>query len=230
METARSVIQEDFDTIASLGCEGWGHNSHYHDFLLRYVPIGCDRALDIGCGSGAFTRLLADRANHVLGLDLSPGMVDSARERSGDYSNIDYEVADVTAWEFPVMAFDCITSIATMHHLPMHEILTKCGRALRPNGILLVLDLYQWESILEYLSDVLAVPVSLGFKLLKTGHSRKPDAVREAWARHGPHDEYLTLRELREICDDVLPGARVRWCLLWRYSLVFQKHALQSAC
>ena len=125
------------------------------------------------------------------------------------------------------MAFDRITSIATIHHLPVHEILTRCRRALRPNGVLLVLDLYQRESILNRLSDVLAVPVNVGLRLRKTRHIREPDAVREAWACHGPHDEYLTLRE---ICDDVLPGARVRRCLLWRYSRVFQKHALQSAC
>jgi hypothetical protein len=32
--------------------EGWNHNNHYHDLLLKAVPYGCQRALDVGCGLG----------------------------------------------------------------------------------------------------------------------------------------------------------------------------------
>ena len=73
METIRS----DFDRLAVLENKtgGWSHNDHYHAYLLRYIPHPCNESLEIGCGTGAFTRLLAGRSRHVLGLDLSPEMI-----------------------------------------------------------------------------------------------------------------------------------------------------------
>jgi hypothetical protein len=47
--------------------------------------------------------------------------------------------------------------------------------------------------------------------------------VRDAWAAHERHDLYLRMREVHALCDDVLPGARIKKHLLWRYSIVWQK-------
>src|SRR4028118_368446 len=47
-----SVIRDDFDRIALLADEGWDHNSHYHDFLLRQLPERFRAALDAGGGTG----------------------------------------------------------------------------------------------------------------------------------------------------------------------------------
>ena len=77
-----STIQTDFDRIALLPDNDWDHNSHYHSFLLRQLPSHCGYTLDIGCGTGLFTRLLAGRSDEVLVLDLSPQMIHVARERS----------------------------------------------------------------------------------------------------------------------------------------------------
>jgi predicted TPR repeat methyltransferase len=77
-----STIRADFDRIALISHEGWNHNTHYHGFLLRQLPAHLGEALDLGCGTGAFARLLAQRAERVLGLDLSPRMIQVARERS----------------------------------------------------------------------------------------------------------------------------------------------------
>jgi SAM-dependent methyltransferase len=89
------TIQADFDRLALLSDEGWNHNNHYHNFLLRHVPPHSGDVLEIGCGTGAFARLLAERADHVTALDLSPQMIRIARERSKQYPEIDYEIADV---------------------------------------------------------------------------------------------------------------------------------------
>ena len=67
------------------------------------------------------------------------------------------------------------------------------------------------------------MPASLGLRLLKTGRLREPAAVRAAWAEHGRSDVYPTLAQVRRACAGLLPGARVRRHLLWRYSLVWHK-------
>ncbi len=149
-------------------------------------------------------------------------MISLARERSGQYTNIDFQVANVLSWEFLPEQFDCIVSIATLHHLPMGEILTRLKAALAPNGTLIVLDLYQ-ASLSDLPALLIAIPVNLLLKFLKTGRNKEPEAVREAWAAHGTHDSYLTLVQLRDICRAILPSARVRRHLLWRYSLIWKK-------
>jgi SAM-dependent methyltransferase len=43
-------------------------------------------------------------------------------------------------WDFPQSHFDFICSIATLHHLQQHELLMKIKHALRPGGVLVVVD------------------------------------------------------------------------------------------
>jgi ubiquinone/menaquinone biosynthesis C-methylase UbiE len=217
-------VQADFDRIALLSEEeGWGHNSHYHGFLLRHLPPRCGEALDVGCGTGAFSRLLAARCDRVLGVDLSPQMVRVARERSGQHPNIEFQVADVMEVELPPDRFDCIASIATLHHLPMEPVLARLARSLRAGGTLLVLDLFQAEGPADMLMSALAVLVTFVLKLVHGVPLVQSREAREAWAEHGESDRYPTLSEARRVCAAVLPGARVRKHLIWRYSIVWKK-------
>jgi ubiquinone/menaquinone biosynthesis C-methylase UbiE len=218
-----SNIQKDFDRIALLSNEGWDHNSHYHSFLLRQLPSHCEYTLDIGCGTGTFSRLLANCSDRVLALDLSPRMIQIARERSRAYTNIEFRVADAMTWEFPTKQFDCIASIATLHHLPIDEMLAQIRAALKANGVLIVLDLHEPEGVSDALTDALAVPVNTMLRLLKTGRLREPRKVRKAWAEHSRHDSYLTLTQIRQVCASTLPDAKVRKHLLWRYSITWKK-------
>ena len=223
MAESMPEIRADFDRIALLSGDGWGHNSHYHDFLLRQLPPHCTYALDIGCGTGAFSRLLASRSDRVLALDLSPQMIRVAKERSKQYPNIDFQVADAMTWGFPTEQFDCVASIATLHHLPFEETLVKMRGALKSNGTLIILDLFQAEGPSDVLASALAVPASIILKLINTGRLREPREVRQAWAEHGRSDSYPTLSQIRQVCASVLPGDRVKKHLLWRYSVVWKK-------
>lgn len=220
---SNAQIQADFDRLALVEGDGWSHNRHYHPFLLRQLSSRRHDALDIGCGTGAFARLLAERCEHVLALDLSPQMIRLAREHSSGYDNIDYQIADAMDRPFGANRFDCIASIATLHHLPLEAILQKAKSALRPQGVLVVLDLYQGAGLADAVSSLAAIPVSLLLRWIHTGRLREPREVREAWEQHGRHDHYLPLRQIRQICARVLPDARVRKHLLWRYSIVWGK-------
>ncbi|MBV9209701.1 MAG: class I SAM-dependent methyltransferase [Acidobacteria bacterium] len=222
MSGTMDKVRADFDRIALLSSEN-NHSDYYLKHLLRQVPNDCTDALEIGCGTGAFTRLLAARAKRVTALDFSPNMIELARAHSTSFPNIDFQCADATLWNFPVERFDCIASIATLHHLRMKEMLLKMKRALKPQGVLLVLDLFEAEGAFDALASLLAMPVSMSLRLFQTGRLRPPGEVRAAWEEHGRTDSYLTLSQVRKLCASLLPEAKVTQHLLWRYSIVWKK-------
>ncbi len=215
------TIQRDFDRIAQLGTPAWDHNRHYHSFLLQMLAPRIGEALDIGCGQGDFARLLATRTDHVLAIDLSPEMIRMAREQSRQYPNIHYQVADVLTWDWPRNRFDCVASIATLHHLPLAEMLSCIKQSLRPGGKLFVLDLFQQEK--PTFRDAWGSIVHTTFNLIRNRRLRDSPEVRAAWDAHGKHDQYLPLSQVREICAEHLPNATVTQHLLWRYSIVWEK-------
>ncbi len=220
-----NLIRDDFDRLALLEGDDhvWSHNNHYHPFLLSQLPTHCEDSLEIGCGSGSFARLLAQRSDHVLALDLSPQMIQVARSHSAQLPNIEFLVTDVLEWEFPAERYDCIASIATFHHLPLEIMLAKMKMALKPGGVLAILDLRCRDNLFDLPFDALALLASASLKLVKGGRSRSTRAVQEAWAEHGKRDHYLTVSAVRRMCRDLLPGAAVRKHLFWRYSIIWKK-------
>lgn len=214
-------IRADFDRIALVEGDAWNHNSHYHRLLLKGVLAYCQEALEIGCGTGAFARLLAERSGHVLALDLSPNMIRIPAEQSAQYPNIDFQVGDVMDWRFSPGHFDCIASIATFHHLPLEEVLPTLTKALKPGGTLLILDLYKAKGRADLVSSAAAMPVLCALRWLRSGRLRDPKEVRQAWEAHGRHDSYLTLSEAQRAFGALLPSARVRKHLQWRYSVIW---------
>ena len=222
-----SSIEADFDRLAILDDEGWTANNHYHDFLLRHVPHNCENALEIGCGTGAFARQLAERSQRVVALDLSPEMIRVARSRSNKFDNLEFQLADAMTWNFPQSHFDFICSIATLHHLQQRELFVKIKDALKPGGVLAVLDLVESNSLVERMLDVIGFGVSGSLRLINNGRLKPPAEVRKAWEQHGKHDHYSTVNQMQALADEILPGANVRRHLLWRYSLVFRNTAPQ---
>ncbi len=216
-------IQSDFDRIALLSNENWNHNAQYHRYLMNQIPEQCRHILEIGCGTGEFSRLLAGRAEGVLAIDLSPQMIRLAKVRSKLYPNIDFVTGDVMTYHLSVNQFDCIATLTTIHHLPIETILRKIRKALKPGGIFVCLDLYQRSNLSDLLFDSIAYPANLFLRLIKTGKPRPPREVCEAYAEHGKTDTYLTLPQIKQICADILPGAQVARHLFWRYSIIWKK-------
>lgn len=219
-------VAADFDRIALLPDHRWGHNNHYHDFLLRQVPAGCQYALEIGCGKGEFARRLAERAERVTAIDLSENMIRLAKETNGA-NPIEYRVADVMTESFAPNTFDYVVSIATLHHMPLLPVLEKMKAALRPSGVLAVLDLYEEKSRRDLLAGavwhMMAVPVHISLNWFYNGRHKATPEEQAAWSAHGDRDRYLSLAEIRQISEPVLPGVVVRRHLLWRYSLIWKK-------
>ena len=223
MSVPTSQVQTDFDRLAAFDDGGWDHNRHYHSFLLRWLPPRRETALEIGCGTGDFARALARRFDRVVAIDLSAQMVRRARERSAAVGNIEFQQADVCTHDLPPAAFDCIASIATLHHLSLEIVLKKLDAALRPGGVLLVLDLYEPRTVADWLWTAAALPLDVLLRAWKLGRLREDPQVRRAWTEHARHDVYPALAGIRGIAKRLLPGATIRRHLFWRYSLVWRK-------
>jgi SAM-dependent methyltransferase len=216
-------IQKDFDRIATLSERESELGGAYDSFLLQLIPVPCDRALEIGCGTGTFTRLLARRASHVTAIDLSGEMIRVARHRSTGYPNIDYSVGDVLEMDLPVSQFDCIVMIATLHHLPAESVLEKLKQALAPEGVLILHDLLTPTGIFDRAADLVKFPVSMAMRCLRTGRLWARREVRKAWAEHGKEERYLTKPDVAAMRDQYLQGGKVNYHLLWRYTVVWRK-------
>ena len=221
--TSRYKVREEFDRIALLTERHGSLSDIYRNYLLRHLPHHSENVLEIGCGTGEFTRLIASRAQKVVAIDLSPEMIRLANSQSANYQNIEYVLDDVMSYPLPAERYDCIVSLATLHHLPLEQALIKMKAALKPDGLLIIQDLVAAKGFVERSRSGLAYPVSSARRLWKTGRIRAPRQVREAWAEHGKGDVYLTLDEVREMCRQFLPGALIRRHLLWRYTVVWSK-------
>jgi len=78
-----------------------------------------------------------------------------------------------------------VVSLAMLHHVATAEMLLTMRRLLKAGGTLAILDLYQSEGLKDVLEGIVAVPVSMVLRLIKTGRLRVPRQVRAAWAEHG---------------------------------------------
>ncbi|MFD1645646.1 class I SAM-dependent methyltransferase [Haloarchaeobius litoreus] len=99
--------------------------------------------LDLGCGNGRHAELLADRCGRVLGLDLSAGLLSTARERARERGfAVDLVQADAATLPLATDSVDLAVYVATLHHLPTREArrrsLDELARVLSPDGTALV--------------------------------------------------------------------------------------------
>ncbi|HEX6751031.1 MAG TPA: class I SAM-dependent methyltransferase [Longimicrobium sp.] len=217
MEKPTAQVRADFDGIARLEEAHGAREGPYVRWLADQLRDDVGEALEIGCGTGELTRLLAARASYVLAIDLSPEMIRVARERSPSFPNVEYRVADVTAWEMPRGRFDCVASVATLHHLPFEPAVTAMRDALRPGGWLLILDILTRPG-LRHLPRNAAAAIASRLRM-----RRGSRALRAAYDAHGRGETYLRPDELRARFEPLLPGAEIREHLLWRYSVVWRK-------
>lgn len=214
-------VRADFDRIALLPASD-DEGTLYHDFLMERLPPRFGAALEVGCGTGAFSRRLAERCDRVDAIDLSPEMIRVARSRTVD-EPIAYRVADVCEMELAPASYDVVATIATLHHLDAGAVLPRLVTALRPGGTLALLDLLAIATPVDWAWAAGATLVTRWRRLRTTGRLLPDRETAAAWRDHGRHDVYASWRQARALRDRLLPGGELTRHLLWRYSIVWRK-------
>lgn len=109
--------------------------------------------LELGCGTGHWTRRLATRARRVLAVDGSSEMLDVARDklRAAGATNVDLLEADIIrTWEPEPDATDVVAAFFFLEHVPdevLDSVVAKMASALRPGGQLLVAEGHRREAM-----------------------------------------------------------------------------------
>jgi ubiquinone/menaquinone biosynthesis C-methylase UbiE len=101
------------------------------------------KVLEMGCGTGAVVRTIAQLPDvgQAVGVDPSSVFVARARALSQNLPNVSFEEGDGRALVYPVDSFDVVVMHTTLCHVPQPEqMLTEAFRVLRPNGWLAVFD------------------------------------------------------------------------------------------
>jgi 2-polyprenyl-3-methyl-5-hydroxy-6-metoxy-1,4-benzoquinol methylase len=107
-------------------------------FALGWVDsIQCSskdrRYLDVGCGNGFITELVAPGFGEVVGIDVEPERLKDFRAHASDKSNVQVLLMSAARIEFPSEFFPFITSFEVLEHVPdldasAHEIVRVCRR------------------------------------------------------------------------------------------------------
>ena len=202
----------------SISRRQWNYNIQYHYLVLRSVPIGCQRALDVGCGTGLVTRRLIPYSETVIGIDLDPQALSLAcagRDVAShpEEARVHYVEGDVLTAPFAAASFDFISAVAALHHLPMRPALMRFRDLLRPGGTIAVIGHYRSHTIIDHAYDAAVWPVG---RLLRVARG----CYRPTTRRQAPEE---TIAAIRKACCEILPGAVVKRLLLYRYFLIWRK-------
>jgi ubiquinone/menaquinone biosynthesis C-methylase UbiE len=113
------------------------------DFLSEIDLPKEAKVLEVGCGTGAVTRFLANlpQVSEVLGVDPSPVFIAKARELAGQAQNLTFQEADGRALSCKDSIFDAVLFHTTLCHVPHPEqAISEALRVLRPGGSLAIFD------------------------------------------------------------------------------------------
>jgi SAM-dependent methyltransferase len=188
-----SDIQATYDRVA----EEYARRIHDE---LRHKPLdrqlldrfadaalGRGRVCDMGCGPGHVARYLRDRGLDVMGIDLSPGMVERARRLN---EGITFEQGDMARLAVPDGAWAAMVAFYSIIHVPKGEVvptLRELRRVLRSGGPLLLAFHVGTETL--HLDEWWGHRVSADF------HFHEPDEMASSLREAGFRVDEVTVRE-----------------------------------
>ena len=108
------------------------------NFIERHVPA-TGTIVDLGCGHGLFTNLMALRspARRVIGIDPSPARIELARATVGNRTNIEFILGSDADIDFECDAITIVDVLYLVSREEQYRILSECRRRLRQGGALI---------------------------------------------------------------------------------------------
>ena len=121
-------------------CEYWTIEKY-----LKEEKIPFERCLSLCCGHGGLERTLSklNLASEFVGIDIAPGAVDNAKKKAHaeGFNNIQYFVADLNEYDFPLEHFDIIWCNGALHHISEIDLVVgKLKKSLKNPGFLIAND------------------------------------------------------------------------------------------
>lgn len=166
-------------------------------FAACVTEVGGGPVLDLGCGPGHVTRVLADLGLDAAGVDLSPAMVARAREAHPD---LEFALGDLRTLPAPVTGYAGLLAHHSLVHVPWDErpaVLAHLAGLLAPGGHLLVAVLVG--------DDTRHVTEHQGLSLDLTWYRQRPVALAEMVAGAGL-DVRLTATRAPERAEPLAQG------------------------
>lgn len=128
---------------------------HLHRYALaRELAIG-KRVLDIACGEGYGSALLADVADHVIGVDIAEAAIAHAASKYRR-SNLEFKIGSCSQIPIPDESVDLVVSFETIeHHAEHREMMAELRRVLRPDGVVIISspDKYVYSDVPGYRNE-----------------------------------------------------------------------------
>ena len=100
--------------------------------LSRHLRPGMS-VLELGCGTGYFTRELACSGANIVAVDVSPDLLEIAKANSSA-PNVRYEIQNAYELSYPDAVFDSVVGSSVLHHLEIQEAIREIYRVLKPSG------------------------------------------------------------------------------------------------
>lgn len=121
------------------------HSNRYGLNLMLKLsgPKHDDTVLDVACGPGIVACEFAKIVNHVMGIDLTPAMIEQAKQlqKQKDLQNIEWRIGDVSKLPYKDDSFSLIVTRYSLHHMiNPGEVIAEMNRVCKPGGRILIID------------------------------------------------------------------------------------------
>ena len=155
---------------------------------LRRVPVHRSWSfLDVGCGNGAATLLIAETFGvRGVGIDVDPQQIALARTAAADRTDVLFLAADATCLPFDDGRFDIVATNKTTHHVSQWALaLAEMRRVLKPHGYLVYADLNAPSWLARILKSVAGhAAVFTGTDLDRSFASLQPVYRHKGWLHY----------------------------------------------
>lgn len=196
-----------------------------YEFVKSMLPDLPQTILEVGCGNGYLCLELARDGHDVIGIDVSPDIIEVAERSSAAhphpprFGSLRYLCEDVNTWQAPEALFDCVIFNRVLHHLlPLQQTMAKVQRLLKQGGRIICQDyafdrfdertacwLYQMQRLLFLSGRYDADPSTL------PEEAASIEALRTAWLTRAAEHHLNRYREMMSALHGVCHEHLFAW-------------------